>query len=90
MQDRNYVQSRVFHHNSDTVYFDRIPTVIVEFEKEIFLILSNFLSPEKLTQNKLSNFAELQFLNDKLAKNTNFVKLTSANGILLHFVAFSR
>ena len=45
-------------------------------------ILSDFLSPEKLTQKKLSNFAKLQFLNDKIDQSTNFVKLPNGFSFL--------
>ena len=42
-----------------------------------FLIhfISNYLSPEKLTQKKPSNFSKFQFLNDKIDQNINFAKI---------------
>ena len=44
----------------------------------IFVVPSNFpLTRETDSQKKLSNFAKLQFLYDKIDQNTNFVKLPS-------------
>ena len=48
------------------------------FILNFLLFLQIFLSPDKLTQKKLSNFEKLVFLNDKIDTNTNLAKLPSA------------
>ena len=52
-------------------------------EKEILSFPQIFLSREILRQKKkLSNFAKLQFLDDKIDQNTNFAKLSSDKWLL--------
>jgi hypothetical protein len=69
-------------HGKDTMItapISQLPTCLVDlFKVRIFVsyfpsILSNFLT------KKPSNFAKLQFLNDRNDKNTSFAKLPSAN-----------
>ena len=79
------------------IYYRLIFTVVLFEEKscenilrlavlDFLSILSDLLlTRETGTKKKMSNFAKLQLLNDKIDQNTNFAKLASAKCFYVSF-----